>query len=75
MDRATIEKHLVIVEGHVARGLEHLARQVEIIAALKGGDHVAAAEDALKLLKLLQEMQVQHEAHRDRLLRQLQEVD
>jgi hypothetical protein len=73
MDRAMIERHLVQAEGHVTLGRQHLARQVEIVADLKRGGHVAVAESASEILQTLQESQMQHEAHRDRLLKELQE--
>jgi hypothetical protein len=34
MDRAMIERDLVLAESHVALGLQHLARQAEIVATL-----------------------------------------
>jgi hypothetical protein len=59
------ERHLVEAKQTVALGLEHIARQEQIIARLtEGGRDRAAAEE---LLRTLRECQALHEAHRDRL--------
>jgi len=64
-----LEQHLRDAEERVARGLEHIARQREIIRGLdlKGPDLAAAQE----LLATLEEMQKAHEADRDEIARNL----
>ena len=74
MDRAMIEQDLAEVEWHVTLGLHHIERQTEIIARLKGQGHVALGAEASCLLTTLEGMQVEHESHRDRLWRKLQEA-
>ena len=69
-----IDQHLVQAEENVALGLKHIARQTEIVAELKRMGFVVAAGEATQLLKTFEEMQVEHEAHRDRHLRELQEA-
>jgi hypothetical protein len=72
MDRALLEQNLVEVEQHITLGLHHIARQVKIIAMLQRRGHADAATVASQLLGTFEGMQVEHETHRDRLLRKLQ---
>lgn len=65
MDRATLERHLVMAEGHVRSGAEHLAQQREIVAKLeRDGRDTKIASD---LLRTFEEMQDMHVADRDRI--------
>ncbi len=65
MDRAMIERHLAQAEAHVALGLQHIARQIEVIANLERGGHATSL--AFELLATFRDMQVTHEADRGRL--------
>ncbi|TIX16220.1 MAG: hypothetical protein E5V46_03325 [Mesorhizobium sp.] len=60
------ENVLAMLEQHVLLGERHIARQREIVADLhqKG----FRADLAEQLLKLFEQMQLLHIAHRDRLL-------
>jgi len=71
MDRVTIGQDLAMVERHVTLGLLHIERQVQIIATLKGQCDFAAEAQAARILVTFEEMQVEYEAHRDRLWRKL----
>jgi hypothetical protein len=74
MDRVMIEQDLAMVEQHVTLGLLHIERQVQIIATLKRQGHFAAEAQAARILVTFEEMQMEHEVHRDRLWRKLQET-
>ncbi len=65
MDRVLIESHLAECHQHVALGEEHIAKQHWIIGNLERRGHDTKA--AFRQLRLLEEMQVQHVGHRDRL--------
>ena len=69
MDRHILNRHLAQVEEHVCLGEQHIARQHEIIAALRASGRDTTR--ALALVRQFEEMQVLHLAHRDRLLRKL----
>jgi hypothetical protein len=71
MDRAMIEQHLAQVEGHVSLGLEHIAKQLQIITRLKIQGHADVEAEAIRLLGSFEEMQREHVAHRNRLLKEL----
>lgn len=60
------EEFLTQAEQHAASGRSHIKRQRQIIEELGFGGH--DARQALELLRAFEELQVQHEAHRDRLL-------
>lgn len=63
--------HLALAERHVARGYEHIASQMRIIASLANGGHdTAIAED---LLATFEDIQKMHLADRDRLKKELAE--
>lgn len=71
MDRAMLREHLAQCERHVAQGYRHISRQREIIARLDADGHENLADDARDLLGQFEKMQVEHVAHRDRILAQL----
>ncbi len=59
------ETELEMVQRHVRRGLVHVARQREIIAKLREGNHpTSLAED---ILLTFQSIQFEHEAHLKRI--------
>ena len=69
IDRATLEQHLTLAEMHVAQGIEHIARQRELIAKLRRGGHsLLRATDTLAQFEDLLDL---HIADRDRLLHEL----
>jgi len=60
------ERNLAQAERTTALGRLHIARQRQIVADFgRGGRDAAQARD---LLRIFEELQVLHEAHRDRLL-------
>ena len=67
MERAILEKHLAECEAHVALGAHHVEQQQALILKLESTRCDAAAARAL--LRLLEELQVEHVSHRDRLRR------
>jgi hypothetical protein len=70
MDREQTLQHLAEAEDHVAVGMQHIARQRELIAQLERDGHdVTQARALLEQFEQLQEM---HVADRDRLRRSLQ---
>lgn len=73
MDKALLASHLAQAEHHVIQGIEHIARQKTMIAELEG--HGQDATEARRFLDALQDMQATHEAHRDRLRRELEPTD
>jgi hypothetical protein len=69
MDRDMLKQHLRDAEERLARGLQHIARQKEIISGLDlEGPDLAAAQE---LLATLEEMQKVHTADRDEIERKL----
>jgi hypothetical protein len=70
-DRAMIERHLALAEGHAIRGEGHIARQREIVAEMERDGHVDAAETARELLATFEETQKSHVEDRDRLRAEL----
>jgi hypothetical protein len=71
MNRAMILAHLAQAERHVAQSQEHIAKQTAIVARLEVDGHDTA--EARILLRLFVDLQVEHQAHRDRLLKALGE--
>lgn len=65
-------EHLAMTERHVALGIGLIARQVAVVADLRRGGH--DTEQAAELLQLLEETQMLHKDHRDRLCRELREL-
>lgn len=69
-----IEAHLAQAEEHIALGEKHIARQRGIVAEMERDNHDAVAASARDLLRQFQELQVEHNSHRDRLLKKLAEI-
>jgi hypothetical protein len=72
MDRSLLEQMLAQSREHVARGEEHLARQRLLIDELERDGHDSS--QAWHVLRTLEETQSMHVAHRDRLLRQIEQA-
>ncbi|MBB4261442.1 MULTISPECIES: hypothetical protein [unclassified Bradyrhizobium] len=73
MDRATLLRHLAEAERHVADGERHIARQEELINELRRDGH--DLETASEVLATMQQSQVLHLEHRDRILREIDELE
>jgi hypothetical protein len=69
MDRAMTLSHLALAERHVARGYEHIASQIRIIASLANNGHDTAVAE--RLLLTFEDIQRSHVADRDRLKKEL----
>jgi hypothetical protein len=69
MDRSAQLRVLAATKPHIASGIKHISDQVLLIADrdFRGEDSTLARS----LLKTFCVMQVQHIAHRDRILREL----
>ncbi|CDX41296.1 conserved hypothetical protein [Mesorhizobium sp. ORS 3359] len=65
----TPEAELEMVETHVRRGREHIARQYEIIDEFKRKGFPAG--EAEEMLATLLDLQRQHEQHRDHVRKKL----
>jgi len=61
------ETELEMVRRHVREGIEHVARQYTIINKLRMGNY--SIELAEEILLVFQSIQIQHEAHLDRILK------
>jgi hypothetical protein len=72
MDIEIAERHLAQAEEHVALGERNIARQKGIITRLKAGGHDTA--EARELLEAFENMQIQHVAHRDRLMKEISDA-
>jgi hypothetical protein len=72
VDLMMARRHLAQAQRAVALGRSHIARQSEIVAELERGGH--DARTAKQLLATFRDLQVQHEAHRDRLLSEIETV-
>lgn len=66
-------RHLEEAERHIAQGLRHIADQERIVADLEQGGHDAV--QARRLLENFHATQAQHVAHRDHMLRELEQPD
>jgi hypothetical protein len=64
-----LHDHLALAERHVREGLQIIARQRELTAALQRGGH--DTREAVELLSSFEDIQQLHESDRDRLRRQL----
>jgi len=71
MDRKMLEQHLVLARQHVKAGARHIARQREIVEELNNGRHDDLTAEARRLLHQFEELQAQHIADRDRIIREL----
>lgn len=69
MDRAMMQRHLEEAMRHIALGEKHIASQEQVVEDLVrlGSD----AAEAKKLLENFYASQAQHIAHRDRIIREL----
>jgi hypothetical protein len=69
MERTTLEQHLAQTERQGQLGAQHLRRQQALVERQehRGRD----ATQARELLRIFQELQVEHVAHRERLLNAL----
>ena len=65
VERAILEKHLAEAEAHVALGARHVEQQRALILKLVSTGCDSA--EAKVLLRLFEELQVEHVSHRDRL--------
>ena len=63
---------LAMAERHIAEGEAHIARQEQILTSLRSGGH--PTDDAETLLRLLNETQAEHCAHRDAIAQALEEA-
>lgn len=68
-DRAIIEQHLAMAEGHVAKAGELVERQRSLVADLERDGHDTT--EARRLLAEFQEIEAMHISDRDRLRREL----
>ncbi|HZR75183.1 hypothetical protein [Bradyrhizobium sp.] len=71
MDRKMELDHLAIAEKAVVEGDRHIAREEQMIADLERGGHDTKL--AFETLATLRRMQAAHIAHRDLLLKMLQQ--
>lgn len=62
------ESDLEMAERHVREGAGHITRQSQIVDELTRDGHHELAREAAGLLRQFEELQVEHLAHRDRLL-------
>ena len=69
MERAILEKFFAECEAHVALGAHYVEQQRAIILRLESNGCDAA--EARDLLRLFEELQVEHVSHRDRLRNKL----
>lgn len=69
LERAVIKSYLAQVEQAARLGREHLDRQIEIVADLEKDGHDTHV--ARHLLRTFEDVQAEHEAHRDRLRAEL----
>jgi len=69
LERAVIKSHLAQAEQAARLGREHVERQIEIVANLEKDGHDTQA--ARRLLRTFEEVQAEHEAHRERLRAEL----
>ena len=69
MDYAIVEEHLRRAKEHMAKGIENLRRQREIIAELERDGHDATT--AKELLRTFEEVQAMHVGDVNRLTKEL----
>jgi len=70
MDKAMIEQRLNMAEHHVALGEQYVSMQRDIVAMLELRNS-EMLPGAANLLRILEDMQLSHASHRDRLEREL----
>lgn len=66
-------RHLEEAERHIAQGLRHIADQERLVADLERNRYDTA--QARRLLENFHATQAQHVAHRDHVLRELEQPD
>ena len=71
MDRETELAHLATAEKAVSDGERHIQHQEQIVAELDRDGH--DTKEALALLATFRRIQTQHVAHRDFLLKKIQQ--
>jgi hypothetical protein len=71
MNRTMELTHLAIAEKAVAQGERHIQREEEMIAELDRAGH--DTKQALTMLATYRKLQAQHVAHRDQILKALQQ--
>ena len=72
MDQEMLKRHLAEAEEHIATGDKNIARQRDLIAQLERDGHDTAS--ARTFLHEFEQLQAQHIAERERLLRELSEL-
>jgi hypothetical protein len=70
MDRTATQGFLELAEAHVSLGKRHIEKQLLLIASLERDSQDTTKERAF--LEELYAQQAEHEAHRDRLKRELE---
>jgi hypothetical protein len=73
MDRTMITEHLAQARRHVALGEDHITRQQRVVSEIEARDD--DAKEARDQLALFEEMQAEHIGTRDRLARELRELN
>ena len=73
MDRDRLLYDLEMAERHVAQGIGHIASQKRFIAELGRAGHDTTA--SMKLLRIFEEFQLQHETRLERIQNQLAALD
>ncbi|MDE1936666.1 hypothetical protein [Bradyrhizobium sp.] len=73
MDRKTELQHLALAERTVAQGERHIAREEQMISELDRAGHDTS--EAVALLATYRRTQAQHVAHRNLILKMLQQGD
>ena len=74
MNRDRLLKDLDQVNRLIVRGEENIARQQQIITDLTERGHATYANEARRLLATFEGLQKQHFDHRDKLLRELEDI-
>jgi hypothetical protein len=72
MDQEMLKRHLAEAEEHIATGDKNIARQRDLIAQLERDGHDTTS--ATTFLHEFEQLQAQHIAERERLLRELGEL-
>lgn len=72
MDRTMQIRHLVEAERHVAQGERHLLEQERRLADLDCNGH--GTIQGRRLLQNFRDLQMLHVAHRDQILRELEQL-
>lgn len=73
MNREMLADHLLLATKHVEEGARHVLRQRALVAELKRDGHDTG--EAERLLAKFEELHTMHRADRDRLARELAELE